>query len=476
MIFPVILCGGSGSRLWPLSRASYPKQFIDLLANGHSMLQSTVLRLQSLDAVAAPLAICNHENRFFVAEQFQQLNVKPSSIVLEPVARNTAPAVAIAAFSALEIDPDAVLLVLPADHNIKNEKAFSEAVTKASHAAEEGYLVSFGIVPNVPETGYGYIERGQPLSIKNVEDAIFSIKRFVEKPNKKTAESYIADEKFSWNSGMFLFRADQFLAELEIYAPEIYQASKQSFVHAYRDLDFIRIDEKHFAACPSDSIDYAVMEHTNKGAMVPLSAQWSDVGSWQAIWDISDKDEQGNVTVGDVMMQDSCDSLVMSDHRLVATLGGSNTVIVETGDAVLVANKDAIQDVKKIVSALKLSGRSEASKHKRVFRPWGSYETICHGERFQVKRIIVHSGQKLSLQMHHHRAEHWVVVSGEAKVTCGDEIFVLIENQSTYIPLGQKHRLENIGSIPLTLIEIQSGAYLGEDDIVRFEDDYGRHE
>lgn len=476
MIFPVILCGGLGSRLWPLSRASYPKQFIDLLADGHSMLQSTALRLKSLDDVAAPLAICNHKNRFFVAEQFQQLEVKPASIILEPVARNTAPAVAIAAFSAIEINPDAVLLVLPADHHIKNHQAFSTAVNQATPAAEQGYLVSFGIVPDAAETGYGYIERGESLSIDNTEASIFSIKRFVEKPNKQTAESYITDPNFSWNSGMFLFRADQYLAELGAYAPEIYQASKQAFNQAYRDLDFIRVDEECFVACPSDSIDYAVMEHTAKGAMLPLAAEWSDVGSWQAIWDISDKDEQGNVVVGDVLMQDSVNSLVMSDHRLVATLGLSNAVVVETSDAVLVADKNAIQDVKKIVTALQLSHRSEGSAHQLVFRPWGSYETICQGEQFQVKRIVVHCGQKLSLQMHHHRAEHWVVVSGKAQITCGEEVFTLIQNQSTYIPLGQKHRLENIGSIPLTLIEIQSGAYLGEDDIVRFDDDYGRHE
>ena len=476
MIFPVILCGGSGSRLWPLSRASYPKQFIDLLADGHSMLQSTALRLKSINDLANPLAICNHENRFFVADQFQQIGVKAANIILEPVARNTAPAVAIAALSALELNSDALLLVLPADHNIKNEKAFSEAVSQATQAAKNGYLVSFGIVPDAAETGYGYIERGEPLPIDNAKQSLFSIKRFVEKPNKKTAESYIADENFSWNSGMFLFRADQFLAELACYAPEIHHASENAFKKAYRDLDFIRIDEAAFAACPSDSIDYAVMEHTTKGAMVPLAAEWSDVGSWQAIWDISDKDSHGNVAVGDVLMQDSHNSLVMSDHRLVATLGLSNAIVIETSDAVLVADKNAIQDVKKIVTALQSNDRKEGSAHHLVFRPWGSYETICLGERFQVKRIVVNCGQKLSLQMHHRRAEHWVVVSGEAQVTCGDEIFTLIENQSTYIPLGQKHRLENTGSIPLTLIEIQSGAYLGEDDIVRFEDVYGRHE
>lgn len=477
MLFPVILCGGSGSRLWPLSREAYPKQFLDLTQSGQSMLQMTLLRLQGLSDIAAPLAICNQEHRFLVAEQLHSINSAPAGILLEPVARNTAPAVALAAFSALESDPDALLLVLPADHCMADITAFQAGVDKAREAAEAGYLVTFGILPEAAETGYGYIERGEALA--SVAGA-FGIQRFVEKPDKTTAERYLADENFTWNSGMFLFRADQFLAELKQHAPAIHNACDKAYKNAYRDLDFTRIEEQAFTACPSDSIDYAVMEKTTKGAMVPLDAGWNDVGSWGAIWDISNKDTNGNVVVGDALVQDSSNSLVYSDSRLVTTLGLSDTVVVETADAVLVADKSRVQDVKSLVLALKQQSRDEGAMHKVVYRPWGSYESICASERFQVKQIIVNPGQKLSLQMHHHRAEHWIVVSGTAEVTCEDKVadedkvFTLREDESTYIPLGHRHRLANPGKMLLKLIEVQSGSYLGEDDIIRFDDDYGR--
>ena len=477
MLYPVILCGGSGSRLWPLSREAYPKQFLDLTQSGQSMLQMTLSRLQGLSDIAAPLAFCNQEHRFLVAEQLHSINSVPAAILLEPVARNTAPAVAMAALSALDSDPDALLLVLPADHCIGDVAAFQAGVDKACEAAGAGYLVTFGIVPEAAETGYGYIERGEALA--SVAGA-FGIKRFVEKPDKANAERYVADENFTWNSGMFLFRADQFLAELKQHAPAMHSACQQAYKNAYRDLDFIRIEEQAFTACPSDSIDYAVMEKTTKGAMVPLDAGWNDVGSWGAIWDISHKDADGNVVVGDALVQDSSNSLVYSDSRLVTTLGLSDTVVVETADAVLVADKSRVQDVKSLVVALKQQTRDEGAMHKVVYRPWGSYESICASERFQVKQIIVNPGQKLSLQMHHHRAEHWIVVSGTAEVTCEDKVadedkvFTLREDESTYIPLGHRHRLANPGKMLLKLIEVQSGSYLGEDDIIRFDDDYGR--
>lgn len=479
MLFPVILCGGSGSRLWPLSRQAYPKQFLDLTQAGQSLLQSTLLRLQGLSDLAAPLAICNQEHRFLVAEQLNRINVEAAAIILEPVARNTAPAVALAAFSALEQDPDALLLVLPADHCINDVAAFEAGVVAATKAAEAGYLVTFGVLPASAETGYGYIERGAALNLSSGTDEsgfAFAIQRFVEKPDLETAKRYVADEKFVWNSGMFLFRADQFLEQLQQHAAEMYQTCQSAHANAYRDLDFIRIEEKAFAACPSDSIDYAVMEKTTKGAMLPLDAGWSDVGSWSAIWDISNKDESGNVVIGDAMVRDSQNSFIYSDSRLVTTLGLSDVVVIETADAVLVADKNHVQNVKSLVDSLKLQSRYEGAMHKVVYRPWGSYESICESDRFQVKKIVVNPGQKLSLQMHHHRAEHWIVVKGIAEVTCEEKVFTLKEDQSTYIPLGHKHRLKNPGRIPLELIEVQSGSYLGEDDIVRFDDDYGRSE
>ncbi len=479
MIVPVILCGGSGSRLWPLSREAYPKQFLDLTQSGQSMLQMTVSRLQTLAQIASPLVICNQDHRFLVAEQLHRIGIDSAGILLEPVARNTAPAVALAAFAALDDDPDAVLLVLPADHRIDNVSAFHQGVESALAAAEADYLVTFGIVPLAPETGYGYIERGESLdlsksNLSEPNSSAFEIKRFIEKPNKEKAEQYLADECFTWNSGMFLFRASRFLAELKQYAPTIYAACEQAHKQAYRDLDFIRIDKQAFTNCPSDSIDYAVMEKTQAGAMVPLDAGWSDVGSWSAIWDISQKDSAGNVAVGDTLLQETSNSVVYSDSRLVATLGIDDAVVIETADAVLVTNKNQVQNVKSLVTSLKLQSRDESATHKVVYRPWGSYESICASDRFQVKKIVVNPGQKLSLQMHHHRAEHWIVVKGTAEVTCEDKVFTLKEDQSTYIPLGHRHRLANPGKITLELIEVQSGSYLGEDDIVRFDDDYGR--
>lgn len=477
MLFPVILCGGSGSRLWPLSREAYPKQFLDLTQSGQSMLQMTLQRLHGLHNITAPLMICNQEHRFLVAEQLQVLGVTAAGILLEPVARNTAPAVALAAFAALEQDEDATLLVLPADHSIKDSAPFQRAVESAQAMAQQDYLVTFGIVPLAAETGYGYIERGDSI---DADGSAFAIQRFIEKPDKANAERYCADERFSWNSGMFMFRASVLLAQLELHAPEIYAACKQAYQQAYRDLDFTRIDEKAFCECPSDSIDYAVMEHTDRGVMVPLDAGWNDVGSWSAIWDISSKDSDGNVVLGDAIAQGSANSLVFSDSRLVTAIGVTDTVVIETADAVLVANKDQVQNVKAVVTALKEQGRDEGATHKTVYRPWGCYQSICESDRFQVKKIVVNPGQKLSLQMHHHRAEHWIVVSGTAEVTCEDKaagvdkVFNLKEDQSTYIPLGHRHRLANPGKIPLELIEVQSGSYLGEDDIVRFDDDYGR--
>lgn len=477
MLFPVILCGGTGSRLWPLSRESHPKQFLDLTQTGQSMLQMTVTRLNGLNTIAAPLAICNQEHRFLVAEQLQSIGSKSSGILLEPVARNTAPAVALAAFSALEQDPDALLLVLPADHCINDTVAFQAAITSASAAAALDYLVTFGIVPVASETGYGYIERGEKL---NATSEAFAIERFIEKPDQATAECYIADPRFSWNSGMFLFRASQLLEQLQQHAPAIFDACQSAYQNAYHDLDFIRVDEQAFSACPSDSIDYAVMEKTDRGAMVPLDAGWSDVGSWSAIWDISNKDADGNVLVGDALIESSENSFIFSDSRLVTAVGISDTVVIETADAVLVADKNRVQQVKSLVTSLKSQSRQEGALHKMVFRPWGSYESICESDRFQVKKIVVNPGQQLSLQMHHHRAEHWIVVKGTAEVTCEDKaaghdkVFNLKEDQSTYIPLGHRHRLANPGKIPLELIEVQSGSYLGEDDIVRFDDDYGR--
>ncbi len=469
-LYPVILSGGSGTRLWPLSRQALPKQLLPL-ASRHSMLQETVLRLAGLPELAPPLMICNDEHRFMIAEQLREIDIVPSAIVLEPVGRNTAPAVAVAALRLQQLDENALMLVLPADHLISDVPAFHRAVQTAASVAQEDRLATFGIVAGSPETGYGYIRRGDSLA--GIEGA-YAVAAFVEKPDQATAVSYIASGDYYWNSGMFLFRARDYLTELEACRPEMLAACRNALARAKMDLDFIRLDRESFAACPADSIDYAVMEHTRKAAMIPADIGWNDIGAWSALWEVGEKDEAGNVIRGDVLLDGARNNFVRAESRLVAALGVEDLVIVETSDAVLVARMDQVQDVKRIVDRLKSGDRYEHLTHTKVFRPWGWYEGIDEGERFQVKRIMVKPGEKLSLQMHHHRAEHWVVVSGTAKVICDAEEKLITENQSTFIPLGGRHRLENPGKLPLHLIEVQSGPYLGEDDIVRFEDIYKR--
>ena len=472
MLTPVILSGGAGTRLWPLSRELYPKQLLALTGD-RTMLQQTALRLDGLGA-AAPIVICNDAHRFLVAEQLRQLGVEPRATVLEPFGRNTAPAIALAAHAALQAGagdssaPDPVLLVLPADHVIRDLPAFQKAVRAALPAAELGRLVTFGIVPTAAETGYGYIQHGAP------DGAVYRIARFVEKPLLERAREFVKSGDYYWNSGMFMFRARRYLEELERWAPRIAQVCRTVYQSAKTDLDFTRIDPTAFDECPSDSIDYAVMEKTADAVVVPLAAGWSDVGSWAALHESSESDNRGNVTRGDVIAEDSDGCFLYSESRLVCVVGLKDHVVVETKDALLVAPRNRVQDVKKVVARLKQEGRYEHSLHREVFRPWGSYDSIENGARFQVKRLSVKPGATLSLQMHHHRAEHWVVVSGTARITRGDEVFLLEENQSTYIPIGVRHRIENPGKIPLHIIEVQSGSYLGEDDIVRFEDAYGR--
>jgi mannose-1-phosphate guanylyltransferase / mannose-6-phosphate isomerase len=472
MLTPVILSGGAGTRLWPLSRELYPKQLL-ALTGPRTMLQQTVLRLEGL-AAAPPVIVCNEAHRFLVAEQLRQLHITPRATILEPFGRNTAPAIALAAHAALGAPAaagnaaDPILLVLPADHVIRDVPAFQRAARVALAAAEAGQLATFGVVPSAPETGYGYIQRGAALG------AAFQIARFVEKPDDEHARTFVESGDYYWNSGMFMFGARRYLQELARFAPEMARICEAAFRGAKADLDFTRIDAAIFAACPADSIDYAVMEKTAAAVVVPLKAGWSDVGSWSSLHAASDADAHGNVTHGDVISQDTQGSYLYAESRLVAAVGLNDHVVVETKDAVLVAPKTRVQDVKKLVLQLKERGRYEHSLHREVFRPWGSYDSIENGARFQVKRLKVKPGATLSLQMHHHRAEHWVVVAGTARITRGDEVFLLEENQSTYIPIGVKHRIENPGMIPLEVIEVQSGSYLGEDDIVRFEDVYGR--
>lgn len=432
------------------------------------MLQDTLARIEGLDS-AAPMVICNDEHRFVVAEQLRQRQVTPAAIILEPEGRNTAPALALAALHAVATAPDAVLLVLPADHVIRDPGAFVRAVRGGQDAAAAGTLITFGVVPDAPHTGYGYLRLGA-----NTGERLFALDRFVEKPDAATAKSYLAEGGYHWNSGMFLLSAAAYLEELRAHAPAIAQACRAAMADASADLDFLRPQREAFLNCPADSIDYAVMEKTRRGAVIPLDCGWSDVGAWSTLWQVSERDDRGNVAIGDVMIEDCSDSYLRSESRLLAATGVDKLIVVETPDAVLVANRDKVQNIKAIVQRLKAEGRSEASLHRRVYRPWGSYESLIVGERFQVKRIVVDPGHTLSLQMHHHRAEHWIVAQGTAEVTCEDKVFILCEDQSTYIPLGHKHRLANPGKIPLELIEVQSGTYLGEDDIVRFEDVYGR--
>ena len=468
MLFPIIMAGGSGSRLWPLSRQLNPKQFLPLADADFSMLQATIQRLAGLGA-ELPRLICNEQHRFLAAEQLRLLGLEKAGILLEPVGRNTAPAIALAALQACSEAQDPILLVLAADHLIKDVEAFQTCIQTALPLAQDGKLVTFGIVPTHAETGYGYIEQGIDVGVGG-----FKVSRFVEKPDLVTAQEYLANGSYFWNSGMFMFRASRYLEELETYRPDILAACRAALAGGSQDMHFTRVDEAAFAACPDDSVDYAVMEKTSDAVMVPLDAGWSDIGSWAALWDVSDKDEQGNVFKGDVLNQRSNNTYVHADSRLVATVGLDDLVIVETKDAVLVAHKDHVQDVKKIVEQLKNGSRTEHINHREVYRPWGVYDSVDNGHRYQVKRITVKPGAKLSVQMHHHRAEHWIVVSGTARVTNGEKTYLVCENESTYIPIGQIHALENPGVIPLELIEVQSGSYLGEDDIVRFEDKYGR--
>lgn len=468
-LIPVILSGGSGTRLWPLSRELYPKQLLPLVGR-HTMLQDTAQRLQGLPA-GAPVVVCNESHRFLVAEQLRQQGITPQAIVLEPIGRNTAPAIALAALAAQARDSKALLLVLPADHVIRDRSAFQAAVRLALPAAEAGRLVTFGIVADRPETGYGYIRRG---AADGGAEGVFRIARFVEKPDAARAQEFLASGDYYWNSGMFLFRADRYLAELQQHAPDIAGAAAAAFAAAAPDLDFVRVDKPAFEACRSESIDYAVMERTTDAVVVPMDAGWSDVGSWSALHEALPADGRGNVFLGDVVAEDSDGCYLYAGSRLVTAVGLKDHVVVETKDAVMVAPRDRVQDVKQLVARLKAEGRYEHSLHREVHRPWGSYDSIDNGERFQVKRLMVKPGAVLSLQLHHHRAEHWIVVAGTAEITRGEEVFLLEENQSTYIPLGVKHRIRNPGRIPLHIIEVQSGTYLGEDDIVRFEDSYGR--
>ncbi|ALP53200.1 mannose-1-phosphate guanyltransferase [Candidatus Tenderia electrophaga] len=498
-IQPVILSGGSGTRLWPLSREHYPKQLIALCGE-NTLLQDTVLRLDGLEeraanpaetfSVKAPLIIANEEHRFLIAEQLRQISQPFEKIILEPVGRNTAPALTLAALAAVRGGDDPILLVMPADHVIQSVEAFQQAILQGAKLASDNYLVTFGIVPDAPETGYGYIKKGEALG-----GGASQIAQFVEKPDQATAETYLDSGQYLWNSGMFMMRASVWLAAIEKHQPKMAAACKEACEKGREDVDFYRVDHNSFEACPSDSIDYAVMEritalpplrHGGEGggegvkntpfnaAVIPLNAQWSDVGSWSSLWEVSDKGDDGNVIKGDVYTHNTKNSLLISEYRLLATAGLDDVIVVETADAVMVAAKDHAQDVKKLVESLKGDQRSHHQSHRKVYRPWGCYESIDGGDRFQVKRITVKPGASLSLQMHHHRAEHWVVVRGTAKVTCGEKQVLLTENQSTYIPIGVTHRLENPGTIPLDLIEVQSGSYLGEDDIVRFEDVYGR--
>lgn len=469
MLIPLILSGGSGTRLWPVSRKNLPKQFLSLTGKG-TLFQQTVARTRLLPGVAAPIVVASDDHRFLAAEQLLESGFEEATIILEPIARNTAPAIALGALRAVELNPEAMLLVLPADHLIGDAKSFVEAVGHALPVAQTGWLATFGIRPDRPETGFGYIRRAE-----EVADGAYRVERFVEKPPLTIAEAYVADGNYDWNSGMFLFKAARYLEELGQHAPEILKAARDAYARARVDLDFVRIDAEDFAKVPDNSIDYAVMEKTTCAAVIPVSCEWSDIGSWSAMWLAGARNAEGNLREGDTITVNTHNSLLRShDRHLLATVGVNDLIVVSTPDATLVAHRDAVQDVKRIVDELKAAGRTEHSLHRVVRRPWGSYDSLEAGDRFQVKRIVVKPGAALSLQKHHHRAEHWIVVSGTAEVTCDDKVFLLGENQSTYIPLGSVHRLRNPGKVALEIIEVQSGSYLGEDDIIRLEDVYGR--
>lgn len=469
MIIPIIMAGGSGTRLWPLSRSLYPKQFLSLI-NENSLLQETLKRLDGLNCLP-PVIVSNNEHRFIVAEQLRQFGVDDFQIILEPVGRNTAPAVALAALKSLELHGDHHMLVLAADHAIQDIEAFHAAVLAAEQESVDNKLVTFGIVPTKPETGYGYIKKGE-----QVKNSVFKVNSFVEKPDLETAKNYLEQKCYLWNSGMFMFKASVYLDELKKFRPDILAACKESLSSASTDLDFIRLNSDVFAECPDESIDYAVMEKTQDCVVIPLDADWSDIGSWTSLWEISEKDEHENVSHGDVINYNSRNNYIYSEGSLISTVGVNNLIIVQTKNALLVAQQDNVQDIKKIVEILKKQKRSEHISHREVYRPWGRYDSVERGDRYQVKRITVKPGECLSTQMHHHRAEHWVVVAGTAKVTCGERTFFVTENESTFIPIGTVHTLENPGKIPLEVIEIQSGVYLGDDDIVRLSDKYGRVE
>ena len=465
-MIPVIMSGGSGTRLWPLSRKHKPKQFIALFGE-NTMFQETLSRLSGIGGMQAPIIVCNNDHRFMVAEQLHELEINSANIILEPIGRNTAPALAISALQAQAAGEDPILLVLAADHVIDNIPAFHQAIATAKTQAEEGLLVTFGIVPTSPNTGYGYIQAEE----KNITSRV---KRFVEKPDLATATQYVDSGSYYWNSGMFMFKASTLITELEKHAPGILASSREALSKGVKDLDFIRLDTDAFTACRSESIDYAIMEPTNKAVVVPLDAAWNDVGSWSSLWECAEQDIDNNVLQGDVMIDDVQNSYIHSEHRLVSVLGLNNIVVVETADAVMVASKESAQNVKNIVNRLVTDQREEAENHRLCYRPWGHYDSIDKGDRFQVKRITVNPGASLSLQMHHHRAEHWIVVTGTAEVTRDDKVMLVSENESTYIPVGTKHRLHNPGRVLLEMIEVQSGSYLGEDDIIRFEDNYSR--
>ena len=467
-ITPVILSGGSGTRLWPLSRKQYPKQYLPLVGD-NTMMQETILRLNGLDNLADPIIVCNADHRFLVAEQCQQIDITSPTILLEPVGRNTAPAIAAAALHSIKDSGDAVLLILSADHVIQDVNAFHKAINIANKKAQDGKLATFGIVPTDANTGYGYIK-----SSKTNNDGAYEVEEFVEKPDLQTAESYLEQGNYLWNSGMFMFKASILIDELTTHSPDIVKAVNNSVDDAVRDFDFIRLDRQAFGSSPSDSIDYALMEKSNNVVVVPLDAQWSDIGSWSALYDIGTKDGNGNVIKGDVMAQDTTNTYINANHHIVVTIGVDNLIVVDTPDATFIATQDKAQEVKNIVESLQANGRDECGAHRKVYRPWGWYDSIECGEHFQVKRLHVNPGEKLSLQMHHKRAEHWVVVNGTATATNGEDVLTLVEGESTYIPIGTTHSLENKSSEPLEVIEVQSGTYLGEDDIVRFEDIYGR--
>jgi mannose-1-phosphate guanylyltransferase/mannose-6-phosphate isomerase len=469
-IYPVLLSGGTGSRLWPVSRAQMPKQLMPLMSS-RSLLQETALRLAGTEGVARPLVISNSDHRFMIAAQLQEVGITPTMHVLEPMGRNTAAVAAVAAKLVGDLEADGILVLLPADHHIPDVEGFKKAVLAGAAYAECGHIVTFGITPRSPETGYGYIKRGAPL-----DDCVFGVAQFCEKPDLARAKAFLAEGGYDWNSGIFMARADVLTEEMKTHCPEILAKCVKAIAGSYRDLDFLRLDRPAFEACPSAPFDTAVMERTSKAAVIPLDIGWSDVGSWDALWELGDKDPAGNVISGDVIAVDTAETYIKGNGRLITTLGVQNLVIVDTGDAVLVAEKGRVQDIRGLVEKLKALGRSEHEVHSRVHRPWGFYESIEAGDRYQVKHLMVKPGASLSLQMHHHRAEHWVVVRGTARVVLGNKEMLISENESTYIPIGTPHRLENPGKVPLSIIEVQSGCYLGEDDIVRFDDIYGRIE